>query len=432
MPNEATPNVHLIFDCDDTLINSTAVINALFNASSKKGVVSPTLIALCVKLINEGKLASITINTHQDLETIKQRLTGIDGLLKSNPTETLAWNVAQSLKDAIKAQTTKDIDVHVCLQSDIYPPLPTNENKHPEPHKLGHTASFLQKHQKNLTREICSFKDAIGEKVYIQSNLGEEKKSTQTAFVLAHIKKLQPNGIRHVLYFDDTEGNLEKNNLPTRESVNKCLVDDQKKLENLIPNDKHYTEKKRTLDNRMNILKNASCVNDDDIVFESYLFQHEGEEQRQVASTEKKIFNQKYHSHLHHRENLFFSVEDLCREYRPTTIQTKFFHKQDGLFTKYLLKREENYAWRDYLSTQAALFLRFFGYKTEKAKRQDFVADLENAFKSNDSRKLKEMITTGKKEFSPRAPRGKEGFNQSLCYVLDEFAKATESTTCKR
>lgn len=504
MEPDENKNVHLIFDCDDTLINTHQLINHLMDSPEKKGIVSPTLLALCVELINKGQLASITINTHQDLETIQQRLNGMDGLLTRPPTETISWNVAQSLQDAIKRQTGKEIDVRVCLQSDIYPALATAENPDPAPHSIGYTAQLFQDHQEALATEKYRLQNAIGEMSYMRSGLGEGEKATQTAFVLAHIKKMQPNGVCHVLYFDDTRPNLEESNLPTRAWLISRIEKDRKILTELDPHDPNHVNKIRTLKNRIKILENALCVDDDSVIFEAHHFRHE-EEQSKAGDPQKGTFNQIYHSRAldGKRQNLSvgeiiitcappvipsnsplndsthpfaLEVEDSPgqaqvtfvlahiqeqqldkRDYvaffddistQPATtprsalsssshtffsevidekdvLRKKYFNETNGLFTQYLMSRARTYAWRDYWSTKAAIFLGFFGYETEQIKRQRFVTELEQAYETADSEKLNAMINHGKQEFSPRAPHGHKGFEQSLHHCLEQFELET-------
>lgn len=448
MNPEENKNVHLIFDCDDTLINAHQLINHLMDSPDPRGIASPSLLTLCVSLVNNGQLASITINTHQDIGTIQQRLNGMDGFLTRPPTETISWNVAKSLKDAIKAQTGKDIDIHICLQSDIYPALATAEDPDPAPHTLGYTAKLLQDHQETLSTQKDRLQNETGEMRYMRSGLGEGEKATQTAFVLAHIKKLQPEGVRHVLYFDDTKANLEENNLPTRAWLTSRIEEDRKILAELDPNDPKHTDKICTIKNRVRILQDAPCVNDDDVVFEAYHFRHE-EEQRKSGDPKQGTFNQIYHSRAHDGKKQDLSVDEIIPTRKAPTItsnssfgdspqaffqnvvdqktalQQKYFNETNGIFTQYLANRAKTYAWRDYWSTKTAFFLGFFGYETEQAKRRRFVTELKKAYESNDSDNLSAMITYGKQEFSPRALPGNKGFKQSLRYFLEQFEQET-------
>ena len=169
--------VHFILDVDNTSVDMVLqkALDAMFNEAAPEvfqAVFAPDLKALLEEVNQKKALQGITILTHQDATTIKNRMNGMDGLLSNNKEQmveiqkTLAWNIGSLMGEPFANQTT------VCLQSDVYPPQ--NET---EPHPVGSTAiklkAFFESPQKNDHDALDRFCNDIGETVHCCSSRSE-------------------------------------------------------------------------------------------------------------------------------------------------------------------------------------------------------------------------------------------------------------------
>lgn len=432
-------NVHLIFDCDDTLVNAHQLINALMDSDKNaQAVLSPSLLNLCCDLIYQERLHSITINTHQDLGTITQRITGMDGMIDAERlAKSVSWNIAENLKAAIHERTGHAIDIQICLQSDIYPPLSTSEES--VPHKLGDTAALikttLNAQPAQSTNDLA---DRIGEIQYRLSGLAESEKATQTAFVLQHIKTLQPEGTCHIIYVDDTKANLERKNLPTRAWINQQIKNDEHELakarqalvvlEEESKDRLSLTFRINTLRNRLQILKHAPAIDDPNIHFAACHFRHELERAK-AGDPPKDQF------HLLDASDKVTCLNGaalirLTQDAQPKSkskslndVYHKYFNKKQGIFYRYLIEREKTYAWRDYWSTMAACLFGCFGYQTEREKRRNFINTLNTLMSQDpiDTHHVLETIQMHSHVFSPRATESSKLYKHSLRHCLLRF-----------
>ncbi|MCX7116012.1 MAG: hypothetical protein NTW08_08920 [Gammaproteobacteria bacterium] len=301
-------HVHLVFDCDDTLVNTSDQTTG----HTTQTLLSPHLVDLCIHFLKQGRLSSITINTHQDIETIRGKLTGLDGFLDYPPIKTISWHVAEALKKAISEQVEgADIPIQVCLQSDLYPPLEATK-----PHKLGDTAMLLSGAEALLVDETDAIKHGIGEQMYQRCGMSEPHKKIQTAFVLDHLVPLpSPDDIHYVLYFDDTLANLVEKNLPTDAWLRAQILADTVALTTLTDE----SEMKRSLQNRLSILQFAAAIDDPTICFESFHYVHK-QFSRKKEDPEAGRFHLIYSSRgLEGRAMRNCSVVDIMGAYPVTT-----------------------------------------------------------------------------------------------------------------
>ncbi|MFC3909069.1 FAD-dependent oxidoreductase [Legionella dresdenensis] len=89
----------------------------------------------------------------------------------------------------------------------------------------------------------------------------------------------------------------------------------------------------------------------------------------------------------------------------------------------YIGKRAGTFWLRDLLSLQLACVLGCLGYKTEQAKRSEFIKELQKAVNKPEmsTADIQYKIQEGIKRFSPRAQMGQKGYDETLHCILTNF-----------
>jgi hypothetical protein len=466
MPHE--PDVCVILDCDSTLINSQQLQSVFLEGTESEkeavsAILSPTLLALCVQLTRQKRLLKVVINTHQGIDETYDRMTGMNGYFtdvgqRRKYAQTVAWNVAQMLKDGIYDKTQQQIDVQVCLQTDICPPCTSNEEASPTPHELGYTAAKIKEvfslpEGQGLTKaNKMELSTRLGETLYKSSGLVESVKTTKLALIMKGISASYPSRPIRYIFVDDDVHNL--NVLPTRSQLEENILEDEKKLrENPGP------DQIRVLQNRLKILKDAPAVDDEKFFFEAYHFQHEAEARagsvpeftlyfpRAGGTVREKLSMDALVSRLPQAPSaaedsvrpvtqrlpsgtgtgphgLFAQSQGANVSASAEAIYQQYFKKAQsdntgGLFYQYLEEREKTYAIKDAISRFFACMLGVFGYQTEREKRREFVKTLDGFMQNKQYQQVINAIEKRQPEFSSRRDS-----SQSLQGVLTRFNTA--------